>query len=106
MTTALTHRPQCRSRTISSGSWRTEATSGAIDRGFLQRALLDTPALQNLGIRSVGDQFTEGLVHRVAKGDVVLREPDAVGSALDRLTGYDLEDVAVTGGARDVRGAG
>src|SRR6187402_309331 len=98
MTTALTHRPQCRSRTISRGRSRAAATSGAIDRGFLQRALLDTPALQDLEIRSVGDQLAECLVHRVTKGDIVLGETDAVGAAVDRLTGNHLEDAAVTCG--------
>src|SRR4051812_7557245 len=100
MTTALTQRPQCFSRTIGSGS------APAIDGRLLDRALLHAPGLQDLAVRAVGDELLQRLLHGVAQLRVGLGEADAVWPALDRRAGHDLEELAVARGARDVDGAG
>src|SRR6201746_1849764 len=102
MTTPLTHRPQWRSRTIGRDS---DSGSGSIDGGLLQRALFDTPALQNLEVGAVGYQLAQRPVHRIPQRGVGLGEADAVRSAFDRRARHDLECVAVARGSGDGHGA-
>src|SRR6185369_6295870 len=81
-------------------------SGAAIDRGLLDRALLDAPGLQDLAVGAVGDERLQRLLHGVAKRRVGLVDADAVRAAVDRLARDDLEELAVTGRPRNVDGAG